>query len=196
MATTKKSIKGTRTEINVANAYLSESSAYTRYIFYAKQAEKENYFPVSQIFTSTADNEMHHGKVYFKMLEGGVVDVPMTNIDAGIIGDTVTNLGYCIKEEEEEAEFYLQSAQIADEEGFPEIASHFRAIAAVEQKHMLRFKKYLEMIKNGTLWKRSEPVTWQCLVCGYTVEGTEPPQKCPGCDHPYQHYIAIGDDAL
>ncbi len=196
MATTKKSIKGTRTEINVANAYLSESSAYTRYIFYAKQAEKENYFPVSEILKTTADNEMHHGKVFFKMLEGGVIDVPMSNIDAGIIGDTVTNLGYSIKEEDDEYNFYMQSAQVADEEGFPDIASHFRAIAEVEHKHMLRFKKYLDMINNGALWKRAEPVTWLCLVCGYTEVGTEPPAKCPGCDHPYQHYVAVGDDAL
>lgn len=196
MATTKKSLKGTRTEINVANAYLSESSAYTRYTYYAQQAQKDGFFPVQRILSETADNEMHHGKVFFKMLQGGVVNVPMTGIDAGIIGDTATNLGYAIHEEDEEYDFYMDSAKVADEEGFPEIASHFRAIASVEKKHMQRFQKYLDMINDGTLWKRSKPVTWQCLVCGYTIEGTEPPKECPGCDHPYQHYIAIGDDEM
>lgn len=196
MSKTTTSLKGTRTEINITNAYLSESSAYTRYMYYAQQAQKDGFFPVQRILSETADNEMRHGKVFFKMLQGGVVNVPMTGIAAGIIGDTAANLGYAIHEEEEERDFYMDSAKVADEEGFPEIASHFRAIAEVEHKHMLRFQRYLDMIKNGTMWKRSKPVTWQCLVCGYTTEGTEPQQKCPGCDHPYQHYIALGDDAL
>ena len=42
MANKKKSIKGTQTERNLVIAYLAESSAYTRYMFYAAQADKEN----------------------------------------------------------------------------------------------------------------------------------------------------------
>ena len=47
---TKKSIKGTRTEQYLVAAYMAESAAYTRYTYYAKQAEKDKYFPVKQIF--------------------------------------------------------------------------------------------------------------------------------------------------
>jgi rubrerythrin len=60
MATTK-SIKGTRTEKNLVTAYAAESMAYTRYTYYAQQADKENYFPIGVIFRETADNELHHG---------------------------------------------------------------------------------------------------------------------------------------
>lgn len=70
---TKKSIKGTKTEKNLVAAYMSESSAYTRYTFYSQQATKESYFPIAQIFDETAANELHHAKVFFKLLEGGVV---------------------------------------------------------------------------------------------------------------------------
>lgn len=189
-----KSIKGTRTEKNLVAAYLSESAAYTRYTYYAQQANKESYFPVERIFTLTADNEMHHGKVFFKMLQGGSVEVPMT-ADSGVIGDTASNLATAMSEERTEGvEQYTNAAAVADEEGFPEIAEHFRAIAEVEKHHMERFGRYLKMIQDGTLWKRDKPVTWECLVCGYKYEGTEPPTKCPACDHPYQHYIALGDD--
>lgn len=189
-----KSIRGTKTEQNLLTAYLAESSAYTRYTFYAKKANQEQYFPVERIFTETADNEMHHGKVFFKMLEGGNITVPV-NADSGVIGDTVSNLATAIEEERAEGvDAYTAAAAVADEEGFPEIAEHFRAIAAVEERHMKRFEKYRQMILDGTLWKRSEPVVWQCLVCGYEMTGTEPPKTCPGCDHPYQHYIAVGDD--
>lgn len=188
-----KSIKGTRTEKNLVAAYLSESSAYTRYTFYAQQADKENYFPVGEIFRDTAANEMRHGKVYFKFLEGGQVEVPI-NADSGVIADTYSNLLCAAAEEQAEGvDQYISAAKVADEEGFPEIASHFRAIADVESHHRERFLKYAKMIKDGTLWKRDKPVTWKCLVCGYIFVGTEPPQKCPACDHPYQHYIALGD---
>ena len=191
---TKKSIKGTQTEKNLVIAYMAESSAYTRYTFYAKQAEKEKYFPIAEIFRETADNELNHGKVFFKLLEGGSVNVPL-NVDAGVIGDTASNLATAAHEEEVEGvELYTESAKVADEEGFPEIAEHFRAIAEVEEHHRKRFERYLKQVEEGTVWKRDKPVKWQCLVCGYIFEGTEPPEKCPACDHPREHYMALDDE--
>ena len=86
---------------------------------------------------------------------------------------------------------YTEAAKVADEEGFPEIAEHFRSIAEIENHHRMRFLHYLEQVKNGTVWKRDKPIQWQCLVCGYIYEGTEPPKVCPACDHPYQHYMAL-----
>lgn len=115
-------------------------------------------------------------------------------VDAGFLGDTAANLRTSIKEESVDGyEFYYACAKTAKEEGFDDIAKHFKAIASAEKVHHDRFQKMLEMVENNTLWKRDTPVTWKCLVCGYTVVGKEPPAKCPGCDHPYQHYIAIED---
>lgn len=191
MDSTKKSLKGTRTEANLVIAYMAESSAYTRYTYYAKQAAKEMYYPLEVIFNETAANEFTHSKVFFKFLEGGNIPVTM-GVDAGVIGDTYTNLGIAANEElVDGVELYTASAKVADEEGFPEIAAHFRAIATVEAFHRERFLRYREMVKNGTVWKRDKPIKWQCLVCGFVYEGTEPPQKCPGCDHPYQHYMPL-----
>ena len=190
MATTK-SFRVTQTEKNLVIAYLAESAAYTRYTFYAQQADKENYFPVGQIFRETADNELHHGKIFFKYLEGGSVEVPMT-ADAGVIGDTASNLACAAQEElTEGVDLYQKSADVADQEGFPEIASHFRAIAEIEKRHRARFERYLQQVKDGTVWKRDTPIQWKCLVCGYVYEGTTPPQTCPACHHPYQHYMAL-----
>lgn len=195
MATTK-SIKGTQTEKNLVISYMAESAAYTRYTYYAQQADKENYYPIGQIFRETADNELHHSKVFFKFLEGGSVDVKVS-VDAGVIGDTASNLQTAADEEKTEGvELYTNAAKVADEEGFPEIAEHFRAIAEVEERHHKRFMTYLKQVKDGTVWKRDHKIKWQCLVCGYVYEGTEPPMPCPACDHPYQHYIALDMDEL
>lgn len=142
MANTKD-IRGTRTEKCLVAAYVSESTAYTRYTYYAQQADKEQYFPIGEIFRETAANELHHGKVFFRMLQGGKVDVAL-NVDAGIIGTTAQNLEIASAEElAEGVEQYKNSAKVADEEGFPEIADHFRAIAAVEESHRRRFDRYL-----------------------------------------------------
>lgn len=190
MATSTKSIKGTQTEKNLAIAYLSESQANARYTFYAQQADKENYYPIGEVFRETAANELHHGKVYFKILEGGHMDVTM-GVDTGIIGTTAENLAIAIGEEEEDAEFYVKAAQTAEAEGFPEVAEHFRSIAEVEETHKKRFQAYLDQVNAGTVWKREKPITWRCLVCGFEYTGTEPPQICPACSHPYQHYIGL-----
>lgn len=195
-ATTSKSIRGTRTEVALVKAYLSESAAYSRYSYYSQQATKESYFPIAQIFAETAANELRHGKVFFKFLEGGKVDVDM-NVDAGVIGTTLENLATAAAEEHSEGvEQYAEAAGVAEEEGFPEIAEHFRSIAKVEERHERRFRRLYDQVKNGTVWKRDKPIRWQCLVCGYVFVGTEPPLKCPACDHPREHYMALDEDDL
>lgn len=192
--TTAKNLKGTRTERNLVIAYMAESSAYTRYTFYALQADKENYYPIGVIFNETAANELRHSKIFFKYLQGGSVQVPV-DVDAGVIGTTEENLATAAREEEfEGVKLYTDAAAIADEEGFPEIAAHFRAIASIEDTHRRRFLRYLKQVKDGTVWKRDHEITWKCLVCGYEYKGTTPPvDKCPACDHPYQHYMAMDD---
>lgn len=186
-----KSIKGTKTEKNLVISYMAESAAFSRYTYYAAAADKENYFPIGQIFRETAANELRHGKVFFKYLEGGKVPAVL-DVDAGVIGTTAENLAIAAEEERYEGfEFYHKAAQMAKEEGFDNIAAHFLAIAEIERHHRLRFLCYLEQINNGTVWKRDDAIKWKCLVCGYIHEGLIPPQECPACDHPCRHYMAM-----
>lgn len=189
MADQTKSIKGTKTEQCLANAYVAESTAVTRYTYFAQAAEKEMYYQVANIFKETADNELHHGKIFLKLLQDSTVSAPIS-IDPGILSPTLSNLKVAAAEEKAEGvEEYTKSAEIAEEEGFPEIAQTFRAIATIERHHMERFDKLAWRIENGTMWKRDQPIKWQCLVCGYIFEGVQPPEKCPACKHPYQHFM-------
>lgn len=191
--TTKKSIKGTQTEKNLIISYVAESTAVTRYTFYAAQAEKEKYFPIQKVFEETAANELRHAKVYFKYLKGGSINISL-DVDAGVIGTTAENLEIAAREElEEGSKMYERFAKEAEKEGFTDIAEHFLAIATIEMHHRKRFLRFLKQVKDGTVWKRDKPITWKCLVCGYEYVGTEPPAKCPACDHPREHYIALDD---
>ena len=187
-------LKGTKTEQNLWEAFAGESQARNKYTFFASVAKKEGYEQLAAIFEETAANELHHGKVFMKMLEGGVVNCNV-GVDAVKIQDTASNLRISINEEHYEAmDQYFADAKVAEEEGFSDIASHFRAIAEVEKHHMERFSRYLKRLEDGTLWKREEPISWECMVCGYIFVGTEPPAVCPACDHPYQHYRALDMD--
>lgn len=190
-----KSIKGTKTERNLANAYVAESCAYSRYTFFSQSAQKESYFQYANIFAETAANELHHAKIFLKLLTEGAVMTDPIAVDPGILTPTVDNLKVAAAEERKEGvEMYTASAKVADEEGFPEIAKTFREIAEVENRHLERFNLMRERIETDTVWKRDEPIKWQCLVCGYIYEGKEPPAKCPACKHPYQHFMPEEDN--
>lgn len=185
-----KSIIGTKTEKNLANAYVAESCAYSRYTYFATTAQKEQYFQYANIFTETAENELRHAKIFLKLLAGGPSVTAPIGVDPGVLSPTVDNLKVAAAEEKKEGvEQYIESAKVADEEGFSDIANVFRAIASIEARHEARFDLMRQRIEDGTVWKRDKPIKWQCLVCGYIYEGTTPPPKCPACAHPYQHFM-------
>lgn len=190
-----KSLKGTKTETNLANAYVSESTAYTRYTYFSQSAQKEGYYQYAKIFQETADNELHHAKIFLKLLTNGAVMTTPISVDPGILTPTVDNLKVAAQEEQTEGvDQYTTSAEVAEEEGFPEIAETFRAIATIENHHKDRFDLLRKEIEDGTVWKREKPIKWQCQVCGYIFEGVEPPEFCPACKHPRQHFMPEEDN--
>lgn len=193
--TQQKSLKGTKTAELLAQSYLAESMAVTRYTYYSQQAQKDSYFQYANIFQETADNELHHAKIFLKYLvDGGVCDASM-QVDSGNLGSTVENLKIAASEEQQEGvDLYKHAAEVARSEGFDELAARWEAIASIEAHHEARFNKMSERIANGTVWKRDQPIKWQCLVCGYIYEGTTPPEKCPACYHPYQHFMPAEDN--
>ena len=113
-----------------------ESQAKNRYTYFAKVAKKEGYEQISAIFADTAAQEEEHAKVFFKYLEGGMVEITAT-YPAGIIDTTLENLKASADGENEEwTDLYPEFARIADEEGFKDIANSYRQIAKVEKEHI------------------------------------------------------------
>lgn len=164
-----------KTDENLKEAFAGESQARNMYTFWAAVARKEGYHYIARIFEETAENEKRHAKDHFKLMNG--------------INDTKANLKAAMEGEHyETTEMYPQFAKDAEEEGHKEAANLFKQIAKVEAHHRDRYKRLLEMVENGTVWKRDEPIKWKCAVCGYIHEGTEPPAKCPCCQHPREHY--------
>lgn len=189
-----KSLKGTRTEKNLLTAFAGESQARNRYTFFASQAKKEGYEQIAAIFLETAENEKEHAKRLFKFLEGGEVEIT-GSFPAGVIGDTKQNLKASAQGENyEHTSMYPEFAKIAEEEGFPEIAAVFRAIAVAEKYHEERFLKLLENLERGTVFKKDKPVKWRCRNCGYVHEGEEAPEVCPSCAHPRAYFEVMAEN--
>ena len=177
------SIKTTQTEKNLLTAFTGESQARNRYTYFASAAKKAGYEQISAIFIETADNEKEHAERLFKFLEGGDVEIT-GSFPAGIIGDTVSNLGAAADgENHEHTTMYPQFADVAEKEGFPEIAEVFRNIAVAEKAHEERYRALIENIEQNMVFKRDTVVKWKCRNCGYIHEGTEAPDECPACAH-------------
>lgn len=177
------SLKGSKTEHNLLASFAGESQARNRYTYFASAAAKEGYEQIAALFTETADNEKEHAKRFFKFLEGGDVQITAT-YPAGKIGTTLENLkAAAAGEHEEHTILYPGAANVADSEGFPEVAAAFRNIAKVEVEHEKRYRKLIENIDKDMVFKRPQPVRWKCRNCGYVHEGTEAPDKCPACLH-------------
>jgi len=187
-------LKGTRTEKNLLKSFAGESQARNRYTFFASAAKKEGYEQIAGIFLETADNEKEHAKVFFKYLDGGDLEITAA-YPAGKIGDTAENLLAAAEGEKLEwGTLYPEFKRIAKEEGFEDIAESFEEIAEVEEEHEKRYRKLLENVKNGTVFKREKEVKWKCRNCGYIHTGKEAPVTCPACTHPQSYYELLAEN--
>ena len=168
-------LKGSKTEKNLMEAFAGESQARNKYTYFASVAKKEGYEQIAALFLETAENEKEHAKIHFKYLNG--------------ISDTKANLAAAASGENYEwTDMYDRMAKEADEEGFTEIAAKFRGIGAIEKEHEARFRRLLENVENGEVFKRGSITIWKCRNCGHIVVGTEAPKVCPVCNHPQSYF--------
>jgi len=176
---------------NLAKAFVGECQARNRYTFYSKVAKKEGFEQIAEIFLITGENEREHASWLFKLIQElkkkSGESLEEIKIEASvpiIFGTTKENLKSAIAGENYEyTKMYPEFAEIAEEEGFPEIASRLRAIAVAEKHHEERYKKILKEVEAGTVFKKEKEVWWVCRECGYVHFGKEPPEVCPSCGH-------------
>jgi len=181
---------------SLTKAFIGESQARNRYTFYAKIAKKEGYEQIAEIFLITAENEKEHASNLFKLVNElkkksseKLDEIKVETVAPTILGNTIENLKAAIAGENyEHTKMYPEFAEVAEKEGFPEIAKKLRAIAKAEEHHEERFKKLLKEVEAGTVFKKEKEVWWVCRECGYVHYGKEPPEKCPSCDHPKSYF--------
>ncbi|MDR3306647.1 MAG: rubrerythrin family protein [Endomicrobium sp.] len=179
-----KSVKGTKTEKRLLESFAGESQARMRYTYFASKAKKEGFEQIAAIFTEIADNEKEHAERFFKFLEGGHLEITGA-FPSGIISDTVENLKLAAAgENEEHTKLYPAAAEVAEKEGFPEIAECFRNISIAEKHHEARYLELVDNLENDRVFKKDALIRWKCRNCGFVYESKEAYQKCPACLHP------------
>ena len=164
-----------KTDRNLKAAFANESLARNRYSYFAIMAEREGYRYIAKIFEEIAENEKYHAMEELKLLMGD--------------RDTLTNLKESVDGEQYEfEEMYPRYATEAEVEGNRAATILFQQISKIERQHYDRFKKLLEMVAAGKVFKRDAPIKWKCSICGYAYDGLEPPNRCPYCKHPQEYY--------
>ncbi len=189
-----KSLAGTQTELNLLKGFAGESEARNRYTYFASIAKKEGYEQICAIFLETADNEKEHAKVFFKYLKGTCHEVTHTVCTGPLTTTRECLLAAAAGEYEEWHDLYGAWADVADEEGFPEIAASLRAIATVEQHHEARYRKLAANIDDANVFKKPEAILWKCRNCGYIHGGDDAPLVCPACKHPQAYFEELADN--
>ncbi|WP_329904479.1 rubrerythrin [Porphyromonas pogonae] len=190
----EKSIKGTATEQNLLKSFAGESQARMRYTFFAVVARKEGFEQIAAIFEETADQEKEHAERFFSYLEGGMVEITAA-FPAGVVSTTAENLKAAAEGENEEwSDLYPHFAEVAEQEGFPEIARLWKFISEVEKMHEERYLKLLSRVEENEVFSRDEAIKWQCRKCGYVHTGKNAPKICPSCRHEQAYFEPMKDN--
>ena len=170
-------LKGSKTEANLQEAFAGESQARNKYTYYAAKAKKDGYVQISKLFEETANNEKEHAKIWFKLLNNGGIPSTIENLEDAANGENY-----------EWTDMYAKFAKKAREEGFEDIAFLFENVAKIEKDHEERYRKLLANIKNEEVFKKSEPVVWECANCGFSYTGDKAVDTCPVCAHPQSYF--------
>jgi rubrerythrin len=183
-----------QTEKNLLAAFAGESQARNRYTYFASAAKKEGYEQISALFLETADNEKEHGKLFFKLLQGGEAEI-LAGYPAGVIGKTADNLSAAAAGENLEwTTLYRNFADVARQEGFEQAYQTFTHVARVEKFHEARYLSLLRNVREGKVFRKDFPAKWHCRNCGFVHEGTEVPEVCPVCQHPRAFFEVLAEN--
>lgn len=182
------------TKENLLRAFAGESQARNRYAFAANACQRDKLHVLEAVFLYTAGQEKEHAEIFYNhLVKGGCENVTITaNYPIDLANQPVKLLELAREHEMEEfGDIYPAFAEKAQEEGFAEIARHFRQIAEIEKVHGERFGRFAKLMQENKLFISDVETGWMCLNCGHVLQGTKAPAKCPVCDHDQGYFIRL-----
>ena len=186
--------KDTRTARNVMQAFIIETQAIQKYLWYAKIATKEGYQQIAAIFTETAEQKKSHSKTLFRFLEGNELEIT-GSYKAEALAGTYENLKAAIEAEKAQNEIlFADFESVAWEEGLKQIATKLKLFRQIKKFYAERFEKLATNIENGTVFKKDKKVKWICRKCGLIYESDRALKNCPGCEHPQAYFEILAEN--
>jgi rubrerythrin len=165
-------LEGTRTEQNLACAIAGEAIARAKYTAFAQRAQEEGHKEAAQLLKSLSVNEDAHCQLLCRHLFE--------------TKDTAQNLTAAADGERYEwGDMYPSFVEIAEREGFDDIAQLFRNIAKVERDHEFRFQSALAHLGEAQPTSKQPeapapaPSGVRCVRCGTVYP--EKPDECNLC---------------
>ena len=179
-------LKESQTYLNLARAYAGECQARTRYEFIEYGARYNGYKNIADIIDEIVYQEFNHARMFYTFIQKSEEkQIDNIEVTAGFPfrekWDLQENLRLAALDEEKESGIYDEFAKTAETEGFPEIAQLFLDVKAVEEYHRQIFLELYTQMKDKTLYKKENPVTWICADCGYMATSQEAWDECPLC---------------
>ena len=163
------------TQDNLQAAFVGESQANRRYLFFAEKAEKQGYAQIARLFRAAAEAETVHARNHLEVM--------------GAIGTTKSNLETAVSGENYEfTEMYPGFIEQAKAEGNNRSEMSFMYANAVEKIHHDLYQEALKALEEGQKLK-DEPY-FVCQVCGNTVLG-KAPEACPICGAPRARFKRV-----
>ena len=187
-------LRNSETLKNLMRAFAGESQARNRYTFAATLCGEQNLYVLEAMFRFTADQEREHAEIFYnhmKTLSGETV-----HIDGGYPIDLSNNVSDLLRaaqhnEWEEFDSVYPAFADVAQKEGFYEVAASFHGIALIERSHGQRFEHFADLVESGKLFVSDVKCGWLCLNCGHINQSLQAPKTCPVCGHDQGYFIRM-----
>ncbi|BCU66775.1 rubrerythrin [Sulfolobales archaeon HS-7] len=140
-----KELKGTKSETNLKNAFIGESMANRRYLYFARRADEEGYPEIAATIRSIAEGETAHAFGHLDFVRQGNMGDPATGVKINTLEDMIKS---AIEGETYEwTQMYPGFAKDAREEGFTELAEWYETLAKAEKSHAAKFEQLLKELK-------------------------------------------------
>lgn len=176
--------KETKTYTLLARSFAGECMAGMRYQILSDYATQQGYSSLATELQTLAKNETFHAKRLMQLILTHANECKNIDICAGypFDGETLeSGLKGAIDAEKNEARIYLEFADIAQSEGFEDVANTFKHMSAVEQEHKNKFAYLYKAFVDASLYKSTEKRLYRCENCGHTYEDYEAWTICPLC---------------
>ncbi|MFX0001375.1 MAG: rubredoxin-like domain-containing protein [Candidatus Hodarchaeota archaeon] len=180
-----------RTAYNLMKSFLRDSQTRTRYEIYSEIAKQEKFLFISKTFKEFANQRKENANLLYQMLQTLKKEEIFENLTIEIkiptiYGKTDENIESSIKEEDEEWQELCPSyVNVAETEGYKEIAKKLKQFSQIKKNQSQRLKMLLNLIREKEFSERRKITFWKCLSCGFEVAIDEIPNNfnCPTCGH-------------
>ncbi|MEM3204471.1 MAG: rubrerythrin family protein [Saccharolobus sp.] len=142
-----KELKGSKTAVNLKNAFCGEAMANRRYLYFAKRADEEGYPEIAALLRSIGEGETAHAFGHLDFIRQGGLGDPATDKPIGTLEQMLESA--IAGETYEWTQMYPGYAKVAREEGFNEIAEWFETLARAEKSHAEKFTNALNQLKGS-----------------------------------------------